>query len=468
MEKTKFKYTPEYQWDLLRYIILDNNGVKALSKIKDYYFTLIEHQVIALALINYFKKNQKIPGETILRENIVQLLNSKDYVKLVTKDEQDDILRLIPKLYTGLVRDADEIYSMTKKWSAYVRIKDLLERIDPRNWEDYNRYSNEFQNAIEDEDEQNDRQSSFLLRSVSERQVRRRENKGIYPTPFKQINKLTNADGYEGGSILVLLDKQKKGKTAALVNIARGYLRLGKKILYLDYENGKDPILTRFEQSINKLTKEEILGGEFDKKIKSKFRKYQRIGGEIVVERLPAGSTTNDVQRIIDKFYREHGIVFQVIISDYIAKMGSTSGTNKEFDRISEAYVDMANLALRNNIEHIWTANHVTREGAKARMKTCYEGEDIAKCIDIARHAQAIFGLNRTPEEEEAGFIRFEVVEQRDGVSYGRAVFTMDHTTQHMQELNKSERSEYDDIFSNHNSDETPNKKSKSDSDFKP
>lgn len=460
-EKIKFKYTTEYQWDLLRYITLDNNGYKALAKIRDYYFTLIPHQVLAHCLINYYKKNLKIPGETILRENVISTLNHKDFVKLVTKDEQDEVLKLVPRLYEGLLRDADEIYSMCKKWSAFVRIKELLEEIDPRKWEEYEKYSHRFQNAIEDEDEQTERMSSFLIKSIGERQIQRREHGPIVPTPFRQINALTNGGGYEKGSIIVLLDKQKKGKTAALVNIARGYLRLGKKILYLDFENGKDSILTRFEQSLLHLTKKEILEGENDRKVKQKFRKYARIGGEVVVERLPAGSTTNHIQAIMDKYYREYGILFDDIFFDYIGKMGSLTGNNNETDRISEAYVDVANLALKNKIDHVWSAHHVTREGAKQRMKTRYEGEDIAKCIDIVRHAQAVYGLNRSPEEEAAGFMRMEVVDQRDGPK-GRAVFTIDYETQVIQELTKGERASYDEEFAFHIEDEeTPTDKKK-------
>lgn len=446
-EKTKFKYTIQYQFDLLRYIVIDNNGYKALLKIKDHYFTLIEHQLIALVLINYYKKNLKVPGETILREHVVDMLNSKEWAKLLTKEDQDVIIRLIPTLYMGIIKDADEIYAMTKKFSQYIRIKELLEEIDPRNWEEYNKYSHKFQNAIEDEDEQSERQSSFLLKTISERQMRRKEQGPIVPTPYSQINALTNAGGYEKGSIIVILDKQKKGKTMALINLAKGYLRTGKKILYVDFENGKDAIQTRFEQSINRLTKSQILDGEFDKKIKAKFRKYLRIGGEVVVERLPAGSTSAHLQSVIDKYYREHGITFNDIFIDFIGKMGALSGAKDDTQRISDAYVDVSNLALRNNIDHVWTANHVTREGAKARMRTRYQGEDIAKCIDIVRHVHAVFGLNRTPEEEEAGFFRFEIVEQRDGKPHGRAVFQVDFDTQCIDELSKQAREVYDTEF---------------------
>ena len=117
-------------------------------------------------------------------------------------------------------------------------------------------------------------------------------------------------------------------------------------------------------------------------------------------------------------------------------------------DKLYEyALNNMGNLAMKHGIEHIWTANHVTREGAKTREKTKYRGEDIALCIDIVRHAQAIFGLNRSQDEEEAGYLRMEIVSQRDGVPSGRAVFRSNDKTQRIEELSAQERKEYDEDF---------------------
>ena len=276
------------------------------------------------------------------------------------------------------------------------------------------------------------------------------EKKTIFPTPFKQINQLTNAGGYEKASILVVLDKQKKGKTAMLANAARGYLKMKKKILIVDLENGKDNIFSRLEQGIMRITKSELLSGDYDIQIQKRFRKYRRLGGEIVVLRLPALVTTcDDLQRHIDKLYNKFGFRPDELIIDYAAKMGSISKKDDERNRISDVFLELSNLAIKNDIEHIWTANHVTREGAKARMKTKYVGEDIALCIDIVRHAQAVFGLNRSPEEEEANFFRLEIVEQRDGQPEGRAVFIMDMNTQRADELSTSERKQYDEAFYN-------------------
>ena len=443
--KNTFKFTVEYQFDLLRYIVLDKNGVSALTKVEDGYFTLTEHAIIASALISYFKKNKRIPGETILREQIKNLLNTKQYVDLVTKEEQEEIIKLMSPLYRGVVKDGDEIYNLCKEFSRYTKLKDILEDVNIDDFASYENFSKRISAAIEDPDEVDESSTSFLFGDIKARQFRRQENKSVHPTPFRQINSLTNAGGYESGSIMVLLDKEKKGKTGMLINITRGYARMKKNILYVDLENGKDSILSRLEQSLTGLDKRAVIEGKNDKKIQRKVRKYMRLGSEVIVERLPALTTDADtIQALIDMYYRVYGIRFHVLIIDYLGKMGSLSKKTDDFNRTSEAYMDVANLLVKNKIEHCWTANHVTREGAKTRMGTRYESTDIAKCIDIVRHVHAIFGLNRTEVEEKEGFMRMELVEQRDGLPNGRAVFNANMETQQFNEIGVQQRRDYD------------------------
>lgn len=443
--KEKFKFTTEYQWDLLRYSVQDKNGENAIKKWEDDYFDLIEHQVIAHCVKQYYNRNRNIPGETILREEVVTLLGSKKYSNLTTKTEAQEIISMIKPLYNKIVKDGDVIYSYCKKWQMYVRLKQVIEGVDINDFSRYDTFSSQVQIAITDDDEKDNMKSSFLFDDIKDRQLKRQEKSPVKPTPFRQINDMTNAGGYEDGSIIVLLDKAKKGKTMSLVNVARGYLRMKKKVLIIDFENGTSNYFFRLEQSVMRLTKKEILSGDHDEKVNRRFRKYKRLGGEVVVWTLPALVTTaNDIQNLIDKLYRETGFRPEVLVIDYAAKMGSISRKDDERGRIADVYLDLGNLALKNKIEHIWTANHVTREAARTRMATRYVAEDIALCIDIVRHVHAIYGLNRSTDEEEAGILRFELVDQRDGIQMGRSVFKVDMDTQRIDELSISDRKEFD------------------------
>ena len=60
----------------------------------------------------------------------------------------------------------------------------------------------------------------------------------------------------------------------------------------------------------------------------------------------------------------------------------------------------------------------------------------------------AAFGLNRTDDEENANVQRLEIIEHRDGVPKGRAVFFTNMDTQRFKEMTTAQRKEFDEQFS--------------------
>lgn len=442
MPKEKFTFTPDWQLDLLNFITSDNAGNKALQLVDPTYFTLLTHAVIAEAIKKFQKKNGRIPGKTMLKEEILGLLRTRDYINTFSKTDKQDILDILDSLYHP-VRDGDLILKSTAQWASFVELKEQVESMNLLNFEDYLPFSQRVLKAI-NVGTRDPRKSygTFLIKDLEARQLARQDSTPIIPTPFRQINNLTNAGGYSRGSIIVLLDAPKKAKSATLINVARGYMRMKKKVFIADFENGEEEMSIRLEQSVAKVTKSELLTGRYDRYVKKVLRKYKRLGGEIFTRRYPAFSTIKDIQLDFDNLYQTEGIQFDDLIVDYAALMGST--TNKEDDnsRISDVYLDLANFAIANNLEHIWTANHIKREGEK-REATQYKENDIAKCIDIIRHAQAIYGLNRNEYELENGIMRMELVVQRDGRPFGRALFNADMEVQRLDEMTQAEIQNY-------------------------
>ena len=192
-------------------------------------------------------------------------------------------------------------------------------------------------------------------------------------------------------------------------------------------------------------TIEEIYSGEFDSQVQKQFRKFNRLGAEIIVKRFPAYTTTmNTIQAYVDDIYREYGIRFDEAIFDYLDLMGAISGKKDETERISDAYVDVKNFLEYNNIESGWTASHLNREGAK-KEATKYNANDIAKAIDKIRHADCIWGLNQSEEEKQEGIMRWQVVDQRQGVPDARALFWLDIPHQRLTEFSLREINKYRD-----------------------
>ena len=444
--KTKFSFSPEFQLEILRYIIKDKEGGLILKRIKPNYLVLIEHSIICEGIIKYYKKQNKIPSENVLKEVIKELLEGKQYADLVTKDDIPNIDKVISNLYHLPLSDADYIKEKIYQFSTYVEMKNLNDSFDLDNFEQYEEYSRKIEKILQKSKPKKEDEPVYMIRDMVERQFKRQSEPSVIPCPFRQMNALTNAGGYPEHSVNVILDKPKAKKTFFMVNLARGYLRMGKSVYYVDTENGKDQILDRFIQSSINKTKKELYSGEYDKLESKHLRKLARFGVELVVERVPAMIT--DCNYIRDKIvkFRNQGIDIKVLFVDYAGKLASIARDKEDFDRISNVYIDLQNLAEELNLDIVWTAHHITRDGKKHRA-TRYDENDISGSIAIIRNAQTIFGLNSTAQEEQDDILRAELVVQRDGLPSGRALFKCDVERQRCKEFTRDERENYDKIY---------------------
>lgn len=440
----KFGFDIAFQEEGLRFIVSNPDGMEAMPVVKSFYFDLLDHSIIFHGIEVFYKKHGRIPSKPFLRNILSELFTTRDYVEAITPEDEKNILAKVEELFSAPARDGDLILQSLYKFASYVELQSLNSDTDFEDFQNYDRYAKKVTEIAEKGDYQRSKQTGvFLVKGIKERQMKRQASDLVIPTPYHQLNALTSAGGYEPGSIIVLLDKPKKLKTAFLVNTARKYMASKVKVLYIDLENGENSIAARLEQSIGRVTKKEIIKGTKDKEIQKVLRRYKRLGGEVYIKRLPAFSTAQDIQKVIDELYRREGYIFGALMIDYLALMGSISGKKEDFDRISDAYLDVANLLQKNpSISHCWTANHVVRNAQK-RAPGRYQEEDIAKCIDIVRHAHGIFGLNRTRTEFENNLVRLEIVMQREGVPIGRAYFRAFPEMQRIDELTSKEIQEY-------------------------
>lgn len=445
-DKIKFSFDTEFQLEILRFIIQDKEGGLVINRIKPSYLTLIEHSLIAEALFKYYKKQKRIPSENVLRELIDELLKSKNYVDLVTKDDIPNIKKIIHNLYTLPLKDSQYIQEKVYQFSTYIEMKNLNDSFDLDNFDQYGDYSKKIEKILQRSKPKREDEPLFMIRDVAERQFKRQSEPSVIPCPFRQLNDLTNAGGYPAHSVNVILDKPKAKKTFFMVNIARGYLRMKKSVLYIDTENGKDQIMDRMIQSSINKTKKELYSGEFDKLEAKHLRKLARFKTEFIVERVPAMITDCNYIRDLILKLRAQGIDIRVLFVDYAGKLASIAGDKEDFDRISNVYTDIANLAEELDLDIVWTAHHITREGKKHRT-TRYDENDISGSIAIVRNAQVIMGLNATSQEEKDSILRAQIVVQRDGLPEGRALFKINTPCQRMVEFTRAEREAYDKTY---------------------
>jgi KaiC/GvpD/RAD55 family RecA-like ATPase len=442
--KDKFEFGEDFQENILQYAVTDNNGYRILSLIKDYYFTLVETQIVAAAIKDFFRKKKKVPkSKAILREFIRKYIATPSIAQLLATEDKPRIDALVIRLYRGPVKDGEEVLETALKFARYVELKHALENADLKNFDQYENFSTSIQKAIRLGTEFKENKGTLLIENLRDRQYRRRMQEEAIPTPFRQMNHYTNAGGFPRGSVVVIMGPEKEFKTGALINIGRHNLRSRKKTLYVDLENGQDNLSTRLEQSIMRKSKIEILRGEFDERVQKEFRKYRRLGSEIDIKRFPALTTTAaHIQAYVDDQYSQLGIRYHQVIIDAPHLMGSLDNIKEEEQRIAHVFIEIKNFAERNGFEIVWTAAHTKRDAEK-RFATKFVSSDIAKCMDITRTVDAIFGYNRSSVDVELGTARLEIVDQRDGVAHGACLFKVDYKIQRMDELSKAEIDAY-------------------------
>ena len=440
----KFTFSIEFQLEVLRFLIQRKESLLYVQKIKPGYFTLIEHSIVVEALVKFVKKYQRIPSEVLMVEQVKTLLEGRDYVDLVTKDDISNIHKLISELYNKPLKDVDIVLENIHKFIAYIELKALNESMDFSDYNSYETYQAKLTKILQSSKPQKKDEPLLMVSGTAMRQLMRKVDPDVVPTPFWQLNRLGNGDGYPKNSLFVLIDRPKRRKTFALINIARGYLAMKKNVLYIDTENGKNQLMDRMIQSTLNKTKREMLTGDYDKMEQRHMRKYKRLGVEFIVERVPATiADCNTIMNLVRKLETEKGIKVHVIMIDYAAKLASIARDRDDVERINNVYIDIDNMGDELGLDAVWTAQHVTREGAK-HQETKYEDNDIASAISIIRNAKCVMGLNSTQDEEEHNIMRMEVVVQRDGVPSGRVMFNMDPERQRMKEFSKEARAKYD------------------------
>jgi len=452
----KFEFDSNFQEDILKYIVTDDYGFKALNLIKPEYFDLIEHTAIATVLRSYYKKNKKvIKNPNVLTERIKVLFKDARYKKLALPEDIKSTMGLVDNLYKHKVKDGNDILNSCMDFARYVEVKTLLEEVDILDFSAYETFASKIKKAITVGNEFKESKGIFIFEDAAKRLWDRKFKENSFEFPIKQLNKLTNGNGYGKGSIIVVMDREKALKTTTLVNVARKYARMKKRVIVFDLDNGEQQYGERFDQSLLNITKKELLSNEHDDRLMKLYRQFKRLKIEIVIKKLPAYTTNADTLRYwLDYYYNEHGIRFEYMIIDYIGKMGSLSGAKDDNQRISDAYVEVDNVANEYNIIHTWTGHHVIR-GAYERRKTKYKEGDTAKCIDINRHVHMMLGIQQNDVEAEKGVIRLEIIVQRDGPPAGRVWLSANPECQRIDELHKQEIEELEALHS-HSDDEEP------------
>lgn len=443
----KFEFGLDFQEAILNFVVLSKLGHKVINLIDDTYFTLLHHAIIFKAIKSFWKTKKKIISRVILKENLRNLYRTKEIGNDLLQQDKDDIDSIVDRIYNSEVVDPESILESIIKFSRYVTLKDLQERHNLEDYNSYDDFARKVQKAITIGNDFDDNLGHFLVEGARDRAYERSLGYDNIQTPWWQLNRLINGGSLNKGVVIMLMSKQKRFKTGMMLNWCKAEMGRRRRGFYVDLENGIIAITTRADQSVLKLNKQQVLEGEYDEKMLKTYRKYKRIKSELVIKRFPAYKTsTDDILNWVKRIETEKGIKFNYGVIDYGDLLSSTTGSKEDEKRISDAYIDMKNLASPDqlDLDYLLTASHVKRDkDTQKRAETKYIGEDVAKCVDKIRHCDIILGLQESEEEKEAGVMRVEIVDQRDGVSEGNMMFWVDIEKQLAKEFTHAELKDY-------------------------
>lgn len=441
-----FQFDVSFQEEILQFTVTDlKSGLKALQLYESQNFKLIEHGIIADALKGYYKTRFTIPSKAVIKEELRNLFNDRRYKDLLTTEDKDKTLKIVNRIYARPVKDGEVLFEAAKRFAQYSAVKETLEDVNLDDFTSYKTIAAKLDKAINTGNSLVNDPGLFIIAGAKERVIIRQDTPPGFPTPFWQINSLLNNGGTMHGNVIVVLGPAKRFKTGLLLNIARGYLKMGKTILIADFENGQDSIGLRADQAIVSTDRKTLLSGQKDKQLLKILRRYKRFGGEIIIKRFSAGATAKEIEAHIKLIKDDYGIVINNLLVDYPDLMGDSLHQVDEVRRISQVYIDLKNLGKDNSIESIWCPSHVNREGDKKQGKR-FVATDIAKAMDKIRHVDMILGMNQSEEEKAANIIRLELVDQRDGPQDGRAYFWVNFNFQQLREMTKTQAKEAEEL----------------------
>lgn len=150
------------------------------------------------------------------------------------------------------------------------------------------------------------------------------------------------------------------GKSMGLVELSTQYIKQGYNVVIFTMEMEEDIYNRRIVSNILDIPLTHLEGEKFDKeeytnKFNSLFKNYEGLGELFIKEYETGGPNINTFEGYLNELKFETGITPDVIIVDYIGIIRAIDHTDKEYQNLINASIDLRRLAQRFNAS-VWTA----------------------------------------------------------------------------------------------------------------
>lgn len=231
-------------------------------------------------------------------------------------------------------------------------------------------------------------------------------------TGLPEIDKHLYHGGWGRKELSAIMGRAKFGKSMALGDFGKGAAMAGYKVFIATCEVSCRIYADRMDANFADTAMQALTGSAFavEAKIKAAEARAKALGGVIKMEEYSTGRLKPSMLRRRLEWYRDQGIIFDLIIVDYADIMCPERLTGEIREDSRTIWVDLRDIAFEQNAA-VLTATQTNREGAKA---TVAKGTDVAEDYNKTRIADLLLSGNATDPEISAGECRLHFAASRN------------------------------------------------------
>lgn len=331
---------------------------KVFPYLKHEYFTGSE-QIVFSIYSKYFNKYNTLPTKDILllelkKEEVPEKLfiETKNIIQNLKGILNEDIKWLIDRtedfckekaIYNALVKSIDIVEGNAKDLLK-TSIPDLLSTA----------LSVEFNSKLGHD---------YFL-DAAERYDKYAQKTDKIPFHIEILNKITNG-GVEKKTLNVIIGATNSGKSVVLCDLAAGYLKKGKNVLYITLEMAEEKIARRIDANLLNCEYDLIERIPREIYIDRLEKLYKKYGCKIHIKEYPPSvATSNDFKILLKELKQKRNFVPDIILVDYITICASSRIKNKgdPYTYYKSVAEEIRALAVEYDLP-IWTGAQFNRNG---------------------------------------------------------------------------------------------------------
>lgn len=358
-------------------------------------------------IVTYYQTNR----DTLTEESLLTLTESKLDRMKVGINEQRPYFQAISELYG--IRDSGDDSVIDEKIEDYIKKHMRMELImkatknldNEKVMEDMEKELREI--SLIDVSGKKQEIINVIDDTETKKQALQTIHKNTISTGFSSVDKL-NGGGLAKGELGIIVAASGSGKTIMLTNLATNYTKLKYNVLYIALEELENRMLLRFEQSMLRQNRSDILtGGSLNEdkfnQLQDFYKTHREHFGNLLFARYsPNTVTPSKIEQLISDVMLREGIRIDVVIIDYPDLLRIPNATGNEAEDGGRLFEEIRRIGQDYNVV-MWTASQMNRTAYSAVIRTSEHMEGAHRKKNAA---ELVLAINQIPEEFQEGYIR--------------------------------------------------------------